>query len=177
MDEEYEEYEEEDGGGSVNKILIAIIIVLVIAVGVVGFFLARTLLQRKDTKIGLALTQEDLDAAVEQAQANAASGSVALKYENDAYSEDGRTFTCYIMNSEFNAYEMFLTIYADEEKTDELFSSGLVSPGKGFNQIKLNRALPAGENTVYVVLSQVDTDEEGVQTLVGETTHTMTFHY
>ena len=172
--EEYEEYEEE-GGGGVNKILIGVIIVLVIAVGVIGFLLVRNILGNKETSMGLALSREDLEAAVADAQTNAREGNVALKYENDAYSEDGESFSCYIMNSEFNAYDMFLQIYADAERTDELFTSGLVAPGLGFDRIKLNRKLPEGTNTVYVVLSQVDTDEDGVQSIVGETVHTMDF--
>ncbi len=171
--EEYEEYEEEEGGGAVNKILIALIILLLLAVGVVGFFLIKN--SRKDTSIGLALTQEELASAMDEAAANAKSRSISLRYKNDAYSEDGELFSCYIMNSEFNMYDMFLTIYADEDWTDELFSSGLVAPGRGFDQIKLNRALDKGSHTVYVVLKQVDTDEDGVQSVVGETAHTMTF--
>ena len=171
--EEYEEYEEESGG--VNKILIGVIVVLVIAVGVVGFLLVRNILGSKETSMGLALSREDLEAAMADAQANAEAGNIALKYENDAYSEDGESFSCNIMNSEYNAYDMFLKIYADVERTDELFTSGLVAPGLGFDRIKLNHKLPEGTNTVYVVLSLVKTDEDGVQSIVGETVYTMDF--
>lgn len=174
--EEYEvveEYEEETASGAVNKVLIALIIVLLIAVGVVGFFLIKN--SRKETRVGLALTEDELASAMEAAQANSKAGGIALKYKNNAYSEDGQFFTCYIMNSEFNARDMFLTIYADKELTDEVFSSGLVSPGRGFDQVKLEHSLPKGTNTVYVVLTQVETDEEGVQTIVGQTSHTMKF--
>lgn len=172
--EEYEEYEEAGGSGVVNKILIAVIAVLVVAVGVVGFMLIRNM-RSKETSIGLALTQEELDSAMEKAQSNAKSGSIALRYKNSAVSADGESFTCFIMNSQFNAYDMFLTIYGDEELTDELFSSGLVAPGRGFDQLKLNHSLPKGTNTVYVVLTQVDTDEDGVQSIVGQASHTMKF--
>lgn len=172
--EEYEEYEEGSGSGTVNKILLIAICFLIIAVGVVGFFLIRNL-RSKDTRIGLALTQEELDSAMDDARANAQSSSIALRYENGAYSTDGQLFSCYIMNSQLNVYDMFLVIYSDEKLTDELFSSGLVAPGRGFDQIKLNRALDKGNHTVYVVLSQVNTDEDGVQTIVGQTSHTMTF--
>lgn len=171
--EEYEEYEEEDKSSTVNKILIILIILLLLAVSVVGFFLFKN--SRKDTHIGLALTQEELDSAMDDAQAIARSGNIALRFKNDAYSEDGKLFTCYIMNSQLNIYDMFLTIYADEALTDELFSSGLISPGRGFDQLKLNHSLNKGTNTVYVVLTQVDTDEDGVQTIVGQASHTMKF--
>ncbi|MCI8844279.1 MAG: hypothetical protein HFF08_09240 [Oscillospiraceae bacterium] len=173
--EEYEEYEEEnDGGSKVNKILLIVICLLVIAVGVVGFFLIRNL-HSKETHIGLALTEDELAAALDDARANAGTGNIALRFKNNAYSEDGQSFSCYIMNSERNAYDMFLTIYGDEQLSDELFSSGLVAPGRGFDQIKLNRALDQGTHMVYVVLTQVDTDEEGVQTVVGQTSHAMDF--
>lgn len=175
--EEYEEeeYEEEDGGGNtVNKILIALIILLLLAVGVVGFFLIKSR-RPQDTRVGLALTQEELDAAMDDAEANSQEGSIALRFKNNALSEDGQLFSCYIMNSQYNVYDMFLTIYADDALTDELFSSGLVAPGRGFDQIKLDRALEKGDHTVYVVLTQVDTDEEGVQSVVGQTSHTMNF--
>ena len=79
------------------------------------------------------------------------------------------------MNSQFNVYDMFLTIYGDEALTDELFSSGLVAPGRGFDQLKLNHSLPAGTNPVYVVITQVETDEEGTQSIVGQASHTMKF--
>ena len=172
--EEYEEYEEEGRGGAVNKILIVLIILLLLAVGIVGFFLIKSM-QNKETRVGLALTQEELDSAMDDAAANAKSGSIALRFKNTALSEDGQLFSCYIMNSQYNAYDMFLTIYADDVLSDELFTSGLIAPGRGFDQIKLNRALEKGTNTVYVVLTQVDTDEEGVQTIVGQTSHTMKF--
>lgn len=176
MDEykEYEEYEDEGRGSAVSKILIILIILLLLAVGVVGFFLIKNM-NNKDTRVGLALTQEELDSAMEDAQAYARSGSIALRYKNSAYSEDGQLFTCYLMNSQFNAYEMYVTIYADEAMTDEIFTSGLISPGRGFDQIKLNRALEKGTHTVSVLLTQVDTDEEGTQTIVGQASHTMDF--
>lgn len=173
--EEYEEYEEEGGSGVVNKILIAVIIILLLAVGVVGFLFIRNM-RNKDTRIGLALTQEELDSAMDDARANAKAGSIALSYKNNAYSKKGETFSCHIMNSQYNLYDMFLTIYADDALSDELFSSGLVPPGKGFDQIKLNRTLEEGSHTVYVVLTQVETDDEGVQTIVGQISHTMKFN-
>ena len=132
-------------------------------------------MRSKDTSIGLALTEDELAAAIDAAQGTTRSGNIALDFQDSAVSEDGQLFSCYILNAGPNVYDMFLTIYGDAELTDELFSSGLVPPGRGFDQIKLNRALDKGTNTVYVVLTQVDTDEEGVQTIVGQTSHTMSF--
>lgn len=172
--EEYEEYEDEGRGSAVNKILIILIILLLLAVGVVGFFLIRNM-TNKDTRVGLALSQEELDSAMDDAQAYAQSSSIALRYKNSAYSEDGQLFSCYLMNSQFNIYDMFVTIYTDDAMTDEVFTSGLISPGRGFDQIKLNRTLEKGTHTVNVLLTQVDIDEEGTQTIVGQASHTMDF--
>lgn len=172
--DEYEEYEEESRSGIVSKILMMLIILLLLAVCVVGFFLIKNM-KNKDTHVGLALTKEELDSAMDDAQKNAQSGNIALRFKNDAYSEDGQLFECYIMNSQLNVYDMSITIYGDEELTDELFSSGLIEPGRGFDQLKLNHSLEKGNHTVYVMLTQVDTDDEGVQTIVGQASHTMTF--
>lgn len=71
---------------------------------------------------------------------------------------------------------MFLTIYADAELTDQIFLSGLVPVGSGFEQITLDRALEPGDHSVNVVVTQVDTDEDGVQVIKNQVAHTMDFH-
>ena len=46
-----------------------------------------------------------------------------------------------------------------------------------FRSITLDRALDEGDHTVYVVLTQVDTNEEtGEQVIKNQITHTMDFH-
>lgn len=177
MDEEYEEYEEdeeEEGKSGVNKILVGAIVVLLAAVSVVTYQLVKGMNQQ--THMGLALTQEQMDIAVAEAQQNAAYGNISLSYENNAYSQDGQTFSCYLMNSEGNLYDAFFMIYADAELTDVLFSSGLVHPGRGFDQIRLEHPLEKGDHRVYVVLTQVDEDENGEQFMVNQMSHTMEFH-
>ena len=123
------------------------------------------------------LDQNSLQAAFDEAMRNAAEGNVGLKYQNDAYSSNGVDFQCRIINSDANVFDMFLTIYADAEMTDQLFLSGLVPPGSGFESITLEHALDKGDHTVYVVLTQVDTSEEtGEQVIKNQITHTMDFH-
>lgn len=178
--EEYDEYEEyEEGGGSVNKVLIAVIILLLLAIaaGCVYFFIIR-----KDPDdglefgVGVALTQEELDAAMADAARNSAGGGVALKYRNDAYSEDGTSFDCYILNSESNLYDMFFEIYADNDLTDRLFISSLIPRGSGYNKLKLERPLEKGDHMLYVHVATVTTDEDGKEKIAAEITHTMDFH-
>lgn len=139
-----ESLESKKQSGTANKtVIIAVIVVLLAAIAVLAFFLLR-----RDNKnvIGYAtearvmLDQESLQAAMDEARRNAAGNSVGLRYQNDAYSEDGTTFTCRIINSEVNLYDMFLTIFADAELTDQIFLSGLVPPGSGFESITLDHA-------------------------------------
>lgn len=180
--EEYEEYEE--GGSSVNKILIAVIalLLLAIAAGCVYFFLIRKAPEEESKGIGYAseagvvLTQEELDAAMADAAANAAAGRVALSYKNGAYSTDGENFECYIVNSARNQYDMFLTMYADAELTDQVFLSGLIPPGSGYEELTLEHKLKKGEHTIFVVVTQVDTDEDGNEVIVNQVSHTMDFY-
>lgn len=129
------------------------------------------------TEATVILTQEELQAAYDKAMENARRGNIALLYKNNAYSSDGVNFSCYIVNSASNKYDMFLAIYADLEMTDRLYLSQLVPPGSGFNQIKLEHALEKGDHTVYVSLTQVDRNAEtGEESICGQVFHTMEFH-
>ena len=60
--------------------------------------------------------------------------------------------------------------------TDQVYLSGLVPPGSGFEEITLDRALDSGDHTMIVVLTQVDTDENGTQVLKNQVSHTVEFH-
>jgi hypothetical protein len=160
-----------------SVIIIAAAIVAAAVIIVVGIVLN----QPKDTDSGIGystearvlLDEESIQAAME----NINQGGIALKYRNNAYSVDGRNFQCYIVNSPANAYDMYLAIYADEDMSDELYLSQLVPPGSGFENIKLEHSLSIGDHLVYVVLTQVKTDEEtGEQTACGQVVHTMDFH-
>lgn len=165
-----------------------IIILLAVLIALVGVILAVVLLRGRNapddaSRINYAseakvlLDQDSLQAAMDEAMANARDGYIGLNYKNDAYSEDGTNFECYIVNSNSNIYDMFLTIYSDSEMTDQLFLSGLVPPGSGFEDIALSKALDSGDHTVYVALTQVDTDEEtGEQVIKNQVVHTMDFH-
>lgn len=171
-----------------DKRLIAVIVGLIVVIMVMAFFL----LFRKDEisvndngvpRVGYAaeakvmLDQDTLQAAVDEALKNAENGNVALEYQNEAFSSDGKTFSCYIANAAENLYDMFLTIYADSALTDQIYLSGLVPPGSGFEEITLDHALDAGDHTVYVAVTQVDTDEEtGQQVIKNQVMHTIVFH-
>lgn len=121
------------------------------------------------------LDENSLQAMMDEAMANAERNYVGLRYQNIATSKDGVNFSCFIMNSGSNKFDMFLTICADPEMTDQLYLSGLVPPGSGFEEITLNRPLEHGLHTVYVAVTQVEVDEHGEQTIVNQVIHTMDF--
>jgi hypothetical protein len=169
--------------GSSNKavLIAAVAVVLVVIIAAAAVVISS----RKSSDLGIGyateakvmLNQNDLQAAMDQAMENAKDGNISLLYKNNAYSSDGSTFSCYIVNAAGNAYDMFLTIYSDLEMTDELYLSQLVPPGSGFEEITLEHPLAEGDHTVYVALTQVETDEEtGEQTIHKQVVHTMDFH-
>jgi hypothetical protein len=171
------------GPSNKNIIIVAAVIVLVVVIAAAAVVVTVLNNQDDDSGIGYSMdaqvlvTQEEIDKAAEEALANANSGDIALSYQNDAFSNDGTNFECRILNSTGNIYDMFLTIYADVEMTDELFLSQLVPPGSGFENITLEHPLDAGDHTVYVVLTQVKQDEEtGEETVANQVVHTMEFH-
>lgn len=170
-----------------DKRLVAVIAGLILVIAVLCFFLffrqePATISDGDTPRVGYAaeakvmLDQDSLQTAMDEAMKNAQDGNVALLYKNNAYSTNGTDFECYIVNSASNKYDMFLTIYADDAMTDQVFLSGLVPPGSGFENITLDHALAPGDHEVVVAVTQVDTDENGQQVVKNQVMHTMEFH-
>lgn len=168
--------------GVSTKTVVIAASVAVVAVVITAAVIILNVLNKDDNTIGYAsdakvmLNQNDLQSAFDEALRNARDSYVALRYKNTAYSTDGTHFTCSIVNSAANLYDMFLTIYADEAMTDQLFLSGLVPPGSGFEELTLDHALPSGQNRVYVVVTQVDTNDDGEQVIKNQVVHTIEFY-
>ncbi len=102
-------------------------------------------------------------------------GYIALLYNYRAFSDDGQNFSCLLANSPANGYDLYFDIYTDIDLTDQVFLSGLLAPGSALEQITLNRVLPVGTNTLYVVHTQVDDNEEGEQVLLNQSVVTVDF--
>lgn len=174
--------ETKNNGSSKKVIVIAAVIIAILLILVVALLMRKPSEEENGPKIGYAtgaevmLDEDSLQAAIDEAVENAKNGMVALSYQNNAYSKDGKTFSCYIANDPANLYDMFLTIYADDALTDQVFLSGLVPPGSGFEEITLDHSLETGDHTVYVAVTQVDTDENGEQIMVNQVIHTIEFH-
>lgn len=168
---------------SPNKLIIGIAALAIAASAGVAVYTISSKNDDDDSgKIGYAteakviLDQDTLQAAMDEAMRNARNQNVALEYKDNAYSENGKDFECYIVNSASNAYDMYIGIYADAEMTDQLYLSGLIPPGSGFESITLDRALAAGDHEVYVMITQVKEDEDGNQVIHNQVAHTMDFH-
>lgn len=176
--------------GNTNRVIIIAALAVVLVVTVATLAIVSAINKNAETpqplpssNIGYSteaqviLSQEQLQAAMDQAAANAKNGNIGLLYKNNAYSTDGLTFECYIVNSGVNKFDMYLTIFADLDMSDRIFLSQLIPPGSGFNQITLEHALETGDHTVYVCLTQVARDEEtGEEYIPGQVFHTMDFH-
>jgi hypothetical protein len=121
---------------------------------------------------------DDADALqreVDEMYAEAQREGIGLEYQNDAYSSDGRNFTCYIGNAPQNGYDMFIAIYADDALQDLLFLSALLKPGQAFSDIQLTRALESGAHTVNCVFTQVEV-VDGEQAIHAQTAVTLDFY-
>lgn len=121
---------------------------------------------------------DDADAlqrAVDEAFEEAKKPGIGIEYRNDAYSSDGKDFSCYIGNSANNDYDMFIAIYADDAFEDLLFLSQLIRPGQAFEHITLQRALAPGNYVVNCVYTQVEV-VDGEQAIHAQTAVTLNFH-
>lgn len=110
-----------------------------------------------------------LQKAVADAYAKAAEGGIPLEYKNKASSDDGENFTCYIANPAGAKYDVFITIFADSELTDQLYLSGLIPPGKAIREIKLDHKLEPGTHRGYTVYTQVEDDHATIHQQVAIT--------
>lgn len=103
-----------------------------------------------------------LQAAVDKMLEDAEKEMV-VSFQPQAFSEDGKTFTCYIANSEYNEYDMFIALYTEiGEEAEPIFLSGLMRPGEAFREITLDEALDNGTHEVYLVMTQVEDNQSTI---------------
>ena len=125
--------------------------------------------------VTMAENEDSLLKSVKKMLDSAEEMGVPLAYKNDAYSEDGTNFSCYIENADAK-YDIFIQIFADEDFQDEVFLSKLLRPGQAFESITLSHALPKESVTrCYVSLTRVEL-ADGEQTVHDQTFFTMDFH-
>lgn len=123
---------------------------------------------------GLTVVDEDsMQSAVEEAINRM--GQIAVSYQAQAFSENGKDFSCYIANSQANEYDMYIGIYEAGKESDPtvppLFLSGLMKPGEAFETITLTRTLDPGTHKCTLSMTLVADDHQTLkgQTLLGYT--------
>lgn len=125
--------------------------------------------------VTVAETEDELNKSVRQMLEAAQEPGIRLSYKNNAFSEDGVNFSCYIANGD-EKYDVFFQIFADEELQDEVFLSQLLRPGQAFESITLSHALPKRSTTrCYVSQTRVEL-VDGEQTIHDQTFFTMDFN-
>ena len=160
-----------------NKALIILLVLLLTAaLAAVGILVWKLVLSDSDDdEIGyemegvVILDPSDYQPAAPEVD------EIGLWYQNSATSTDGIHFTGFIGNSESNAYDMFVGIYADDDFTERLYLSKLVPPGSAIESFELDKALSEGDHQVYVAMTLVAKDEEGTQRIVDQALYTMVF--
>lgn len=121
----------------------------------------------------VALDEDSLQAAVDEMM-KTQDGYFTTEYRNDAFSEDGQNFDCYIGNSNLNKYDMYIQIFADDTLSDQVFLSELIPPGMAFDHITLEHPLDPGTTTCYTVFTQIG-EQDGEQVIKGQVTITIDF--
>lgn len=135
----------------------------------------RLVLGYAEEGVTVAETEDELSKSVEQMLEAAAEPGMPLSYKNNAFSEDGINFSCYIANAD-EKYDMFFQIFADEKFQDEIFLSQLLRPGQAFESVTLSHALPKRSTTrCYVSQTRVEL-VDGEQTIHDQVFFTMDFN-
>lgn len=156
------------------KVIIPIVVLaLVLGIGLGVYFLRPA--PEEDVNDGRIPYAEGVVVMDESDIEPAEYGWIDLTYNYQAFSKDGVNFSCLLANAASNQYDLYFDLYADAELTDEIFLSGLLPPGTALDHVTLNHALPVGASTVYVVFNQVDTGEDGNQSIVNQTVVTVDF--
>lgn len=156
-------------------ILIIVIAALLIAGGVALALVLNNGKEEADTpdeglikydEAAVALTSDDFRDKLEKEIEKAKEGQVALKYNYQAYSDDGKHFICSLGNSEANNYDMYFNIYTNESYDEQILLTGLFKPGTGLTEFDSDITLSPGQHDVILVFTLVDDDHK---TIKGQT--------
>ena len=159
--------------GLVRRKKLCIIILVIVLIAVVGFASWWILRQQKsedENGIGYesgAVVVTDADELQRMVDDMVKDDSMALEYKNVAVSRDGENFSCYLINSIKNKYEMFLTIYKDQEMKEQLLLTKLIPPGSGMEQFRTEKKLDPGTYDTVLVFTQVKGDHKTIRSQIS----------
>ena len=169
--------EKEEKKSALIWILTAVIIMLLIGVTFLLFFLLK---KKDDETIASAdkkqvygyessvITDdpETLQQKVNEMYAKAAEGQMGLEFKNEAFSEDGSTFSCYLANSDANSYDMLMIIYIDDTQ-EEIARTGLIPIGARREEFTTTKTLEKGDYEATIVFNLVEDDHETIHSHVN----------
>ncbi len=110
----------------------------------------------------IAINQDDLQAAFDEAVQKTKDGYITLDFDNRAVSKNGKDFTCYLGNSKENNYDLYFNIYLDATLEQQVLLTGLVPPGSGINKFTSEFEIAPGTYEAVLVLSQVEDDHSTI---------------
>ncbi len=154
-------------------IIILVIIILALVAGGVAFYIISNKKSDDDTgnKLGyesnLVTDEDGLQKAVDDMVKKAEEGNMSLEYKNIATSSDGENFSCYIMNSVENSYDMYLSIYEDSDFKDEIMLTELIPVGSGIDTFKTSKKFDSGSHSVVLVFTQVEDDHSTIHAQIS----------
>ncbi len=163
-----------------KKILIPIIIfgavIILLLVLVIGVLIenanesnkpSNTLQYLEDGKLkyddGAIVLDKDSQQDVSDLYQEVEDGYISLSHKNQAYSADGENFACYINNNSDNKYDIYVTVYNNQNADEMLYISGLIPPGSGIDHFKSDIKLDSGEYDALLVITQVEDDHETIR--------------
>lgn len=158
--------------------LVALIIILIAVVACLVFAKgsdpASQNASESSSKIGyeanvVVSDRKGLQDTVDEMVKKAEEGNIALEFQNEAFSDDGKNFTCYIANSVKNNYDMFLALYEDSAYSKQMFLTGLIPTGSAIDHFALDETLEKGTYNMVLVLTQVEDDHETLHAQVSVT--------
>ncbi|MCM1299883.1 MAG: hypothetical protein NC203_08485 [Firmicutes bacterium] len=109
------------------------------------------------------LDQDELQQAFNELYEKVEDGYISLTHKNQAFSSDGRTFSCYIQNNIDNNYDFYINIYKDQSAQEQLYLSGLIPPGSGIDHFDSQIKLDPGTYDALLVITQVEDDHETIR--------------
>lgn len=159
-----------------QKKVIILFIVIILLIGIIAALLIILLSPKEGEESSEGILTYEANVVVDDADAlqdavnelfqKAKEGQMALEMQTEAHSEDGRTFTCHLANSNMNNYDMFMVFYRDDTQ-EEIYRTGLIPIGARIEEFTLEEPLESGIHEITIVYNQVKEDRESIHAQVN----------
>jgi ABC-type Na+ efflux pump permease subunit len=106
----------------------------------------------------VAIDEASLQNSLNKMKEKVADGYLNLNFKNEARSNDGVNFSCFLGNSDANTHDLFFNIYKDASLEEQIYLSGLIAPGSAVESFTSEIKLDPGEYSAILFFSSVDDD-------------------